>query len=65
MIVTAVDAGRYQVSRSVEVRAPAADLFAIVADPRRHHELDGSGTVGKNIRAPQTLESPARGLPRR
>ena len=60
MIVTAVDAGRNQVSRSVEVHAPAGDLFAIVADPRRHHELDGSGTVGKNIRAPQRLVAGAR-----
>jgi polyketide cyclase/dehydrase/lipid transport protein len=60
MIVTAVDAGRNQVSRSVEVHAPAADLFAIVADPRRHHELDGSGTVRENIRAPQRLVSGAR-----
>jgi hypothetical protein len=60
MIVTAVDAGRNQVSRSVEVHAPAADLFAIVADPRRHHEVDGSGTVRENIRAPQRLVSGAR-----
>ena len=60
MIVTAVDAGRNQVSRSVEVHASAADLFAIVADPRRHHELDGSGTVGENIRAPQRLVAGAR-----
>ncbi|MGA9676939.1 MAG: SRPBCC family protein [Mycobacterium sp.] len=60
MTVTTVDAGRNQVSRSVEVNAPAADLFAIVADPRRHHELDGSGTVGKNIRAPQRLVPGAR-----
>ena len=60
MIVTAVDAGRNQVSRSVEVHAPAADLFAIVADPRRHHELDGSGTVGDNLRAPQRLVAGAR-----
>jgi hypothetical protein len=60
MTVTAVDAGRNQVSRSVEVHVPAADLFAIVADPRRHHELDGSGTVGKNIRAPQRLVAGAR-----
>jgi len=29
----------------VTVNAPAADLFAIVADPHRHPELDGSGTV--------------------
>ena len=60
MIVTAVDAGRNQVSRSVEVHAPAADLFAIVADPHRHHELDGSGTVGDNLRAPQRLVAGAR-----
>ncbi|MGZ4516101.1 MAG: SRPBCC family protein, partial [Mycobacterium sp.] len=60
MTVTIVDAGPNQVSRSVEVRAPAAELFAIVADPRRHHELDGSGTVGKNIRAPQGLVPGAR-----
>ncbi|KKC06671.1 SRPBCC family protein [Mycobacterium nebraskense] len=60
MIVTAVDAGRNQVSRSIEVHAPAAELFAIVADPRRHRELDGSGTVGDNIRAPQRLVAGAR-----
>jgi len=60
MIVTAVDAGPNQVSRSVEVHAPAADLFAIVADPHRHHELDGSGTVGDNLRAPQRLVAGAR-----
>lgn len=60
MTVTTVDAGRNQVSRSVEVHAPAADLFAIVADPRRHHELDGSGTVGKTIRAPRRLVPGAR-----
>jgi hypothetical protein len=60
MTVTTVDAGRNQVSRSVEVHAPAADLFAIVADPHRHHELDGSGTVGTNIRAPQRLVPGAR-----
>ena len=35
--------------------APATELFAIVADPRRHHELDGSGTVGQNIRMPEHL----------
>ena len=56
MTVTTVDAGPQQVCRSVEVSAPAAELFAIVADPRRHHELDGSGTVGDNIRAPERLE---------
>lgn len=27
------------------VKAPAAEIFAIVGDPHRHPELDGSGTV--------------------
>ena len=52
MSVAVVDAGPQQISRSVEVQAPAAELFAIVADPTRHHEVDGSGTVRGNIRAP-------------
>ncbi len=37
MAVTTVDAGPLQVSRSVDVSAPASELFAIAADPRRHH----------------------------
>jgi hypothetical protein len=52
MTVNVVDAGPHQVSRSVEVAAPAAELYALAADPRRHHELDGSGTVGDNISVP-------------
>lgn len=55
MTVTIVDAGPGQVSRSIEVNAPVSELFAIVADPRRHHELDGSGTVGSNVRCPSEL----------
>ena len=27
------------------VHAPAAEIFALLADPTRHHEFDGSGTV--------------------
>ncbi|UXA07302.1 SRPBCC family protein [Mycobacterium sp. SMC-2] len=52
MTVTVVDAGPRQVSRSVEVAAPAAELYAMAADPRRHSELDGSGTVRDNVKAP-------------
>ena len=58
--VTAVDTGPGRVSRSVEVEAPASELFAIVADPRRHHELDGSGTVVDNISAPAELTAGSR-----
>ena len=43
MSVTVVDRGPHQISRSVEVHASASELFAIVADPTRHDEADGSG----------------------
>jgi Polyketide cyclase / dehydrase and lipid transport len=55
MTVTVVDRGPRQVSRRVEVAAPAAELYALAADPRRHHELDGSGTVHDNINMPAHL----------
>lgn len=55
MTVNVVDTGPRRVSRSVEVSAPAAELFAMAADPRRHGELDGSGTVGENIKAPSNM----------
>jgi len=60
MTVVVIDAGANQVSRAAEVHAPAAELFGMVADPRRHHELDGSGTVGANIAGPERLVSGAR-----
>jgi uncharacterized protein YndB with AHSA1/START domain len=60
MTVVKVDAGPNQISRSVEVNAPVAELFALAADPRRHHELDGSGTVGDNIDAPAKLVAGSR-----
>lgn len=55
MTVVIVDAGPHQVSRSVEVAAPAAELYEWAADPRRHSELDGSGTVVGNIKVPEAL----------
>ena len=60
MSVIFVQAGPGQVSRSVEVHAPAAELFARVADPRRHHELDGSGTVTSFIDGPPRLVAGSR-----
>jgi len=50
--VDMVDAGSRQVSRAVLVGASPSDLFAIAADPRRHAELDGSGTVVGNVSVP-------------
>jgi hypothetical protein len=55
MTVTTVDTGPNQVSRTIEVHASAAELFALVSDPRRHHELDGSGTVAAFIAGPDHL----------
>jgi hypothetical protein len=55
MTITTIDNGPHQVSRSVDVAAPASELFAIVANPHRHDEIDGSGTVSDNIRAPEHL----------
>ncbi|NVN48472.1 SRPBCC family protein [Mycolicibacterium hippocampi] len=39
------DAGPRTVSRSVQVGAPVAEIFAMVVDPHRHSDIDGSGTV--------------------
>jgi len=38
------------------VNAPAAEIFAIVGDPHRHPELDGSGTVRDvDVKGPHRL----------
>ena len=43
--VSTVEAGQRKISRRVTVHAPAAEVFALVADPHRHPDIDGSGTV--------------------
>jgi hypothetical protein len=44
------------VSHSVVVPAPAQDVFNLLADPRRHSEIDGSGSVkAASIDAPERL----------
>jgi hypothetical protein len=60
MAVTVVDAGYRKVSRGVEVHARAAELFDLVADPHRHRELDGSGTVMDTVDGPRRLAKDAR-----
>lgn len=54
-VVTTVDSGERQVSRSVVVQAPAQELFELVANPHRHQELDGSGTVRPDAKGPEQL----------
>jgi hypothetical protein len=60
MAVTVVATGRRKVSRAVEVQAPAAEVFDLVADPHRHGELDGSGTVLDTVQGPRRLARDAR-----
>lgn len=43
--VSSIDSGPRVVTRRVIVPAPVAEVFALVADPHRHPEIDGSGTV--------------------
>lgn len=51
-----VDMGNRVVARQIEVNADADELFAMVSDPRRHGELDGSGTVKNTVKGPDKLE---------
>lgn len=48
--IETVDRGRRHVARRARIDAPAPELFALVADPMRHHELDGAETVQSVVR---------------
>src|SRR5688500_10263203 len=43
------------VSLSTIVNAPPATVFALLADPHRHPEFDGSGTVKGRVSGPHAL----------
>ena len=43
------------VSASTTIAAPAATVFDILADPRQHPRIDGSGTVRGSISGPDRL----------
>lgn len=58
--VTTVETGDRTVTRRVQVSAPAAAVFALVSDPYRHPELDGSGTVRPKVKGPHELSQGAR-----
>jgi uncharacterized protein YndB with AHSA1/START domain len=60
MTVTRVEAGPRQVSRSATVSVPAAELFALLADPAQHGRLDGSGTVLDAVKGSGRLSEGAR-----
>ena len=48
------------VSRSVVVDASPAEVFALLEDPRKHAEVDGSGTVKGVVKGPDRLTQGAR-----
>ncbi len=59
--VTTVDGGARNVIRRVTVAAPPAEVFALVSDPHRHAEIDGSGTVRDiPVRGPHQLSKGAK-----
>lgn len=59
--VRQLQAGPRQVAATVLVAAPAAEIFALVADPRRHPELDGSGTLRPlPVKGPEQLSPGAK-----
>jgi uncharacterized protein YndB with AHSA1/START domain len=43
------------ISESITVDAPPAVVFAILADPRQHNRIDGSGSVGSVIAGPKRI----------
>ncbi len=49
-----------QVSVERVVPAPAQEVFALLADPRRHREIDGSGTLRDTVDGPPRLFRGAR-----
>lgn len=52
-----VDRGHRQVVRRARVAADAHDVFALLANPHRHHEIDGSGTVKPQVIGPRELRA--------
>lgn len=50
-----VEVGERQVAYRLTVRAAADELWALLADPHRHHEVDGSGTVKPTVEGPHRL----------
>ena len=40
----------------IEIAANPSTIFAILSDPKRHKEIDGSSTITSNISGPAKLE---------
>lgn len=56
-----LDAGVADVAMArIVIDAPSERVFALLADPRRHADLDGSGTVRRTVSGPDRLSLGAR-----
>ncbi len=53
--IETLDRGPNAITRSTVVDVPAPEIFARLQDPRRHTELDGSGTVKDGVEGPGHL----------
>jgi uncharacterized protein YndB with AHSA1/START domain len=55
-VVDLVNTGSpYIVSRAIVIDAPPERIFDLLADPRRHAEFDGSGSVRGSVAGPERL----------
>ena len=43
------------ISESIDIDAPPDVVFAILADPRQHARIDGSGSVGSVVAGPERV----------
>ena len=57
--IATLDAGKQKVALQTTVSAPVSDVFALVSNPHRHGEIDGSGTVRDTVSGPDRLEKGA------
>jgi uncharacterized protein YndB with AHSA1/START domain len=46
-----------EISASTTIDAPPSVVFTILSDPQQHSRIDGSGSVGKVIEAPDRLRA--------
>lgn len=50
-----IECGPRKIARRITVNASAAEIFAPLADPHRHHEVDGSESVRAAVSGPTRL----------
>lgn len=55
-----LDVGDDAVAYSIRVSAPAQQIYLLLADPHRHHEIDGSQTVQSRAVGPHELTEGAK-----